>query len=116
VFVNFRAQATSKLRINCERIKHAVNGLEKLNEVGKRYHEDVKPREFGDDVVEWVMKSVEKAKKEKLTQPCDIIFTNLTPEEREGNNARASKAKLQGKISDRNAIKNKLKKACPAKH
>ena len=64
-----------------------------------------------ENVILQVPKWAEKGK--KLGSPAEIIFINLTPEEREGQHAKEGLAKWQSKINDKNCIKNRLKKAHP---
>jgi hypothetical protein len=64
-------------------------------------------------VIGQVPKWVEKAKKEKLASAWDVIYTNLTPEERVGQHAKDGLHLWQAKINDKNCIKNRLKKAHP---
>jgi hypothetical protein len=58
-----------------------------------------------------VPKWAEKAKKEKLSNAWDVIFSNLSPEEREGQHAKDGLLKWQARINDKNAIKSRLKKS-----
>jgi hypothetical protein len=63
-----------------------------------------------EDVILGVPKAAEKAKKEKLTQAFDVIWTNLKEEERLGKSGREAYTVLTNKIKEKNVVKNINKK------
>jgi len=100
------------LKRNQEKIKLAVACDEHLKAIDRKHSEQLKYPE-SEHVILQVPKWVEKAKKEKLCQPYDIVFTNLTPEEREGLTSKCGLCKWQTKVAEKRAIKNKLAKLHP---
>ena len=105
-------KALNNLRKNCEKVKHAQTSEEQLKPICEKHADQLRAPD-SENVMLQVPKWAEKAKKEKLANAWDIIFTNLTPEEREGQHAKDGLCKWQAKINDKNGIKNRLKKAHP---
>ncbi len=59
-----------------------------------------------EDVILGVPKAAEKAKKEKLVNAFDIVWTNLAEEERHGKNGREAHTFLSNKVKEKNVVKN----------
>jgi hypothetical protein len=63
-----------------------------------------------EEVILGVPKAADKAKKEKLVQVFDIVWTNLNEEERHGKDGREAHTFLSNKIKEKNVVKNINKK------
>lgn len=83
--------------------------LEKCIEKLRQHYEQVRYPD-GEEAMLKVPKFAEKAKKEKLVNPCDIVWVSLTVEEKEGTSGKDAKGKSESRIKERNNIKNLFKK------
>jgi hypothetical protein len=101
------------LKRNQEKVKHAVVCADLVKDVEAKHAEHLKYQE-GEKFISQVPKWAEKSKKEKLCHPHDIVFTNLTPEEREGQTSKCGLCKWQTKVNEKKCLKNKIKKQHPA--